>query len=215
MTHSFKIIIACAAVAAVPAAAFGQELLVNPGFEDINVDGSFGDGWGAFGAAGFNNFFGSAEMPNGHASLFADQPGNSGGVFQTGIAGEAGTGYAFSLTDTFVEPRANANLRFGFEFYPADDATLISSALAAIDLSDQTVNHGGGLVFTTSAVAPAGTAFVRPIVSFDGSAPFTAGSGGPNIFVFDASLTAVPEPGTALLGGAAALGLLARRRRRA
>ncbi len=182
-------------------------LLTNPGFEDVDNNGDQGDGWGSFGAAGFNAFFGA----NGHASLFADTVGNSGGIFQTGISGDAGVEYTFTLTDTFVESNARADLTFGLEFYLADDATLISSEVAAIDLSDQNVNHGGGLVFSTSAVAPIGTAFVRPVILFENADPFASGSS--NIFVFDASLTAVPEPTSAAAAGIAGLCLLARRRR--
>ena len=71
-------------------------LLSNPGFEDTDAvpDGNYGDGWGAYGAAGFNAFCG----PNGHASLFPDFAGNLGGVFQLGIPGTAGTTYQFEVS---------------------------------------------------------------------------------------------------------------------
>ncbi len=156
---------------------------------DMETDGA------AFGNSGFNAFFGA---DNGHASLFADGVGNSGGIFQTGIAGTPGVGYEFTLADTLIENNARANLRFGLEFYAADDQTLISESLEAIDLSDQNVNHGGGLVFTTDAIAPVGTVFVRPVILFDSSDSF--GDGSENIFVFDASLTPVPEPTSAMAG---------------
>ena len=116
MTRSLNLALAAAVFAAVPSAVFAQELLVNPGFEDLDgvpgADGqpTYGDGWGSFGAASFNNFFGSAESPNGHASLFADMNGNFGGVFQQGITGTAGTTYTFSLTDTLVEAAGQRQL---------------------------------------------------------------------------------------------------------
>ena len=226
MSRPLQIALAAAVLAAVPSAVFAQELLFNPGFEDLDgvpgTDGqpTYGDGWGSFGAASFNNFFGSAESPNGHASLFTDMAGNFGGVFQQGIVGTPGTTYQFSLTDTFVEPRANADLKFGLEFYGGTDdgGTQLGVTLVPIDLSNPAVNHGGGQVFTMTAAAPAGTTFVRPIFRFDNaSAPFTGIDGGPNIFVFAASLTGtpVPEPTALFGGGAAVVGLLARRRRTA
>lgn len=90
--------IAALTLAGVSVGTAQAELLTNPGFEDTDANGSQGDGWGSFGAAGFHAFFG----PNGHASLFMDNPGNSGGVFQTGIAGVAGLEYTFALTDVRI-----------------------------------------------------------------------------------------------------------------
>ena len=64
---------------------------------------------------------------------------------------------------------------------------------------------GGGVevnggVYNMTAVAPAGAAFVRPIVRYDN----VGSSGGQmNVFVFDASLTVVPELNALLLGGCA------------
>ncbi|MEM9752699.1 MAG: PEP-CTERM sorting domain-containing protein [Planctomycetota bacterium] len=175
------------------------ELLTNPGFEDTDTDGNQGDGWGSFGAAGFNAFFG----PNGHASLFMDNPGNSGGVFQTGIAGVAGAEYTFTLTDVRIESNAAADLRFGLEFYQGDDATQISTNIVPISLAQT----GDGLNFTMSGIAPSGTAFVRPIILFD-NVTSTAG-GQENAFVFEATL--VPEPATAALLGLGGLAMLRRR----
>ncbi|MEM8944990.1 MAG: hypothetical protein AAGD11_07370 [Planctomycetota bacterium] len=179
-----------------PSAATAQELLVNPGFD------SGGTGWGSFGAAGFNDFFGGNE----HASLFADNVGNSGGVFQTGIAGVAGLEYQFELSDTRIEANYDADLSYGLEFFLGDDSTKISEVLVA--LPDPGVEVNGG-VFDMTAVAPAGTVFVRPIIKFDNV--FSSGSQR-NVFVFDASLTAVPEPSSFLLVGIACMASLCRTR---
>lgn len=183
------------------------DLLINPGFEDLDGDGSQGDGWGSFGAAGFNAFFGD----NGHASFFLDNPDNAGGVFQTGIAGTAGVEYNFSLDDVLIESNAAATeFNFGLEFYLADDTTLISSSLIALPLE----LPGGGQSFSFSAFAPDGTAFVRPIISFSGADGSADGS--ENVFVFGSTLTAtaVPEPSTAALFAAASCVTVMRRRRR-
>ena len=106
------------------------ELLVNPGFEDLDSMNGPGDGWGSFGAAGFHEFFG----PNGHASLFMDNPGNFGGVFQTGIAADPALTYTFSLLDVRIEQNAAANARFGLEYYAGDDATKLGEDIVAIPM---------------------------------------------------------------------------------
>jgi hypothetical protein len=170
--------------------ATGQELLTNPGFEDTDNNGSYGDGWGSFGAAGFHAFFGA----NGHASLFMDNPGNFGGVFQLGIPGAAGTTYQFDLLDVRIEQNAQSNLRFGLEYYQGDDAT----AAGPFDIVP--IPHpptGDGLSFSMTGTAPLGTVFVRPIVLFDNVT--STASGQENAFVFDASLIKIPEPASLTL----------------
>lgn len=187
------------------------DLLTNPGFEDTDGNGSFGDGWGSFGAAGFNAFFGA----NGHASLFLNTPGNSGGIFQTGIAGSFGNLYTFSLDDVLIEPNARATeFNFGLEFFESDDNTIISSSLVSLT----SATPGGGLIFSHTAAAPVGTAFVRPIISFSGAFdPPMPVAGGANAFVFGSTLTAtaVPEPSSVVLFAAASVaGLVIHRRRK-
>jgi hypothetical protein len=182
-----------------PAFTGAQELLVNPGLE------SGGNGWGSFGSAGFHNFFGA----NGHGSLFSDNVGNFGGIFQTGIAGSAGVPYLFKLNDVRIESNTAANYRWGLEFYAADDATKLDETIVPLPLSPT----GDGLSFSMNALSnAAGVAFVRPIVLFDS----VASSGGQrNVFVFDASLTVVPEPSSvALLTLVGACSSLAASRRR-
>lgn len=179
------------------------ELLSDPGFDQGDLF------WGKFGAADFNDFFGG----NPHASFFADQNGNFGGVFQLGIASTGGTLYEFALADVRIESNFNANFRFGLEFYAADDATKLGEALVSIDTNDpgDGLVTGDGLSFTMQATAVDGTAFVRPIVLFDGADPI-AGSQA-NAFVFSASLVVVPAPAPGVLACSALL-FAARRRRR-
>lgn len=195
-------VILLAALATSSTAVMGQELLFNPGFEDIDLNGDFGDGWGAFGAAGFNNFFG----PNGHASLFSDNIGNFGGVFQTGIAGGAGTEYQFDLLDVRLEDNIAADYRFGLEYFAADDSTKLGDTIVPISLSPT----GDGLSFSMTGTAPAGTAFVRPIIQYDNVT--STANGQENAFIFEASLTVVPAPSA--LAGLALAGMAAGTRRR-
>ncbi|MEZ6190662.1 MAG: hypothetical protein R3C45_05145 [Phycisphaerales bacterium] len=177
------------------------ELLTNPGFEDTDTNGSYGDGWGSYGAAGFHAFFGA----NGHASLFMDTPGNFGGVFQTGIPAIAGDSYTFTLTDVRIESNAEASLRFGLEWYQGDDAT----AAGPFDIVNIPIPPtGDGLSFTMSATAPAGAMFVRPIIQFDNVT--STASGQENAFIFDATLT--PEPASLGLCAVGGLAMLVRRR---
>lgn len=183
--------------------AAGQELLYNPGFEDLNTDTAYGDGWGKYGNADFNNFFG-----NPHASFFMDNPSNFGGVFQQGIAGGGGMTYQFDLLNVRIEANADANLRFGLEYYELDDSTQAGPAdIVSIPLSPT----GDGLSFSMMGTAPAGTVWVRPIIQFD-DVQSTA-SEQENAFVFEASLTKVPEPAAALLFVLGLTGLLVMRKR--
>ncbi|MEQ9460532.1 MAG: hypothetical protein RIG82_06250 [Phycisphaeraceae bacterium] len=188
--------------AALAMPASGQELLTNPTFDGPPV----GDGWGSFGAAGFHSFFG----PNGHASLFADNAGNFGGVFQTGIAGSEGTEYLFELLDVRIESSFDASLRFGLEYYDGADSSKLGETIVSIDTS----TTGDGLSFSMTGTAVPGTVFVRPIVLFDNVNPGYAGQGQANVFVFDSSLTVVPTP-TALSALVVMAGLMLRRTRMA
>jgi len=193
-------VIAAALALGILTASASANLINNPGFNDNG--GGLGEGWGSFGAAGFNDFFGG----NPHTSFFSDNIGNFGGVFQTGIGGTAGTLYQFDLLDVRIEENAAADYRFGLEFFQGDDATQISNTLVSIPLSPT----GDGLSFSMQATAPVGTVFVRPIIQFDNVT--STASGQENVFVFDTSLTIVPEPTTISLLGLGAVALIRRRR---
>jgi hypothetical protein len=197
-----KIITTCLVAIAPLTFNYGQELLTNPGFD------SAGAGWGSFGNASFNDFFGGNE----HASFFADTPGNSGGVFQTGIAATAGNEYTFNLTDFFVEDNFGGDISVALEFYEGDDTTFISdeTTLVSLVIADPEPADGS---LTVTSTAPAGAAFVRPLIRFDNVDGSAASN--ENFFVFQSSLTAVPEPAMgSLLLGVAALAAVSLRRRR-
>ncbi len=188
---------AVVATATLAASVAGAELLTNPDFEDTG--GGIGEGWGSFGNADFNDFFGG----NGHASLFMDNPGNFGGVFQSVGGAVPGATYTFTLEDVRIEDNAAADLRFGLEYYLADDSTKIGEDIVPVPLSPT----GDGLVFSMMGTAPASTAIVRPIILFDNVT--STANGQENAFVFSTSL--VPEPATAALAGLGGLLVLRRR----
>lgn len=192
----------CALTLAAAPAAMGQNLLYNPGFEDLNSDTTFGDGWGKFGAADFNDFWSG----NPHASFFSDNVGNWGGVFQAGLVGTPGVEYQFDLLDCRLEENIDADYYFGIEFFEGDDSTKIGAAETLMDLS----TTGDGLTFSMSGVAPAGTVFIRPIIRYENTRSTAAGQ--ENMFVFNTSLTVIPEPGTLALLAIGALVTLRRRR---
>ncbi|MEM9351709.1 MAG: PEP-CTERM sorting domain-containing protein [Planctomycetota bacterium] len=169
------------------APGIGDEFLKNPGLEDTDGLGDTGDFWSSFGAAGFNDFFGG----NGHGSLFADNPGNFGGIFQQSILGDAGTEYEFSLNDVRIESNFDADLSFGLEYYAEDNTTKLGETIELIDTNTGMVD---GNAFVMSGTAPLDTVFVRPIVLFDNVV--STASSDENVFIFDASLTelsGVPE----------------------
>lgn len=168
--------------------AAGGELLKNPGFEDEDDDvvENFGDYWGSFGAAGFDNFFAGVGPANGHASLYADLPSNEGSIYQQSILGTAGNTYQFSLNDVRIESNFDATLKFGLEFYGDDDFTKISETIETIDTNTGMVDSN---VFVMSGTAPAGTVYVRPVVSYDNVLSTATTDEG--VFIFDASLVEV------------------------
>jgi len=173
-------------------------ILVNPGFEDTDAvpDGIYGDGWGSYGAAGFNAFFG----PNAHASLFPDFAGNLGGVFQLGLPGTVGTTYQLDMMDTRIESSFDAELKFGLEYYAADDTTKLGESLVTVDTATRVANgQVNGNVISMQGTAVPGTVFVRPIVQFDNVNPAYVGQSQANAFVFDTYLSEVPAPGGELL----------------
>jgi hypothetical protein len=164
----------------------GDEYTRNPGFGDLNGDGTLGDQWDQYGSAGINEFFGAG---NAHASLFADLIGNSGGVFQQNILATPGSTYRFDLLDVRVEANFDADLFFGLEFFADDDFTKIGESITQVDTS----TTGDGLSFSTLGVAPIGTVYVRPIIFFDNVG--TDGGSDRNVFVFAVALTELPLAG--------------------
>jgi hypothetical protein len=161
------------------APTLGEEYLKNAGFEDVDGDAIVGDYWSSYGAAGFHAFF---DPGNGHASLFADDPNNVGGVYQQAILATPGESYRFDLTNVRIEADFDGELFMALEFYAADDATKLGETVRQIGPGVT----GDGLRFGIIGRAPAGAVYVRPLVRFDNVLTVGAES---NVFIFDAALT--------------------------
>ncbi len=176
-----------------------ENLLANPGFEDIDPNLStgggspYGDYWGNFGATDFNAFWGTG---NAHASLFGDWFDNTGGIFQQGIAGEAGVRYQFTLYDVRIESSFDADLYLGVEYYAADDATKLGETLALLDTAARLANaQTDNNNFTMQGTAVPGTVWVRPIVRFDNVNPDYFAQSQANVFPFGSFFSVAPWPG--------------------
>ena len=136
---------------------------LNPSFGDPVGDGLFpADFWGTFGAAAIDFEFFSNGNP-GHATIFADGAGNSGGIFQQGVAAIPGESYTFSV-DLSFEANYDADTRMVLEFYGSDDGFLIGlEEMEIIEIPD-----AGYITYQMEATAPlACTRFVRPLMIFE------------------------------------------------
>lgn len=157
-----------AALAACSGLAFGAEptpnLTTNPGFLDTDSDATTGDGWGEFGAALVSlDFFGDGNP--GHATLFADNVANTGGIFQAGIPASEGVDYEMTFKIQW-ESNWEADTFYAIEFFAADDATKLGEAVFEIS-EDEDFAGTGYRRYDAVATAPAGTAFVRPLIRFE------------------------------------------------
>lgn len=137
---------------------------LNPSFGDLVGDASNGDQWGTFGAAALDLDFFNNGNP-GHATLFGDMVGNSGGIFQRGTPAVPGESYTFTV-DIAAEENWDAQTFIALEFYGSDDGFLIGETSEEI-----AVTPGAGYVtYSVEAEAPISfTRFVRPVVRFENS----------------------------------------------
>jgi hypothetical protein len=167
-------------------------MLLNPRFEDLDGNGQYGDYWGSFGAASFNNFFG---IP--HASLWGDRAGNWGGVFQTPIIGYPDTTYQFDLLNLRIEPSWDADLYVGLEYYDSNDTVKLGETLVLVDTAARIAlgQIDGNVVSMKGTAVPPDTVFVRPIVRFDNVNSSYSGQPQANCFLFDTYLSEAPKPG--------------------
>lgn len=165
---SYRSAACLAALVAASGSVFAAEpspnLTQNPGFLDTDSDAVTGDGWGEFGAALVSlDFFGDGNA--GHATLFADNTANVGGIFQTGIPASEGVEYEMTFKIQW-ESNWEAATFYSIEFYAADDATKLGESSFEI-MEDEDFAGTGYRRYDVRALAPAGTAFVRPVIQFD------------------------------------------------
>ena len=166
---NMNLTITCAALACLAGTAIagGQPspiLSVNPGFLDLDGTDGPGDGWDAFGAATrFADFFGDRNP--GHGTIYGDNLENTGGIYQIGIPAQSGVEYEMSFRIQW-ETEWDARTRMGFEFFADDDATMISEEYVEIEEDADFAGFGYRRI-NFNAVAPEGTAFIRPVIRFD------------------------------------------------
>ncbi len=183
------------------AGSASAELLINADFENTADTTGDGSGWEFYGNSEINNFFGNA-----HGSIFTDA-GQFSGMFQD-VAAVVGNEYTFTIEDARIEANAFPEILFGLEFRDAS-GNLLGTATQNVIPTGAELNGYTDSV-TATAMDP-NTASVRAIIKLDRvlTAPGSTSSSG--FFVFDTTLTTVPEPGSLLLMGGGVLMMLRRK----
>ncbi|MEN0019269.1 MAG: hypothetical protein AAF747_00130 [Planctomycetota bacterium] len=140
-----------------------ESLSLNPGFQDFTGFGTLGDFWETFGAAALDLDFFNNGNP-GHATLFGDNAGNNGGLFQKAIPAEQGETYTFTV-DLSFEDNWDAETFLRLEFFGADDGTDLGNA-AEVEVIEQP--GAGYRTYQVTATAPnfSFVEFVRPVLLF-------------------------------------------------
>jgi lysophospholipase L1-like esterase len=139
-------------------------LVVNPGFQDLDHDGKFGDGWSVSGHAGFKNYFPDGNP--GHLWFASRTPGEAGDARGTSAPATAGGRYRFTV-DAAFETHWNAQAQFGLEFIAADHTTVLARAFQNIYAPNPEITTYRS--YSLTAAAPAGTVFVRPVLRYTNS----------------------------------------------
>ena len=180
-----------------PASLVGSDITVNsPGTAVTTVvvhhqpnliqNPSFAGGgasWQASGNVTFGSGFDNSGDGSGSAVLQTNFLANSGAVWQDGIGDRSvdltGKAYEFSLDMLFQNntDQFEADAYVGLEFYGADGQTLTHAT--SLDYSEKVTpitEDSDYRVFRTAVVqAPAGTHFVRPVISYDNVTPGKTG----------------------------------------
>ena len=165
---------------------YNGNFIGNPGFQDLNGDGVFGDGWISFGQQQFLN-----DSPNGNpgqATFFSGTNGNAGGVFWPGSPATNGVKYRFTVSAA-RDDNWNANAQFGVQFLANDNATVLTQQFVTMFTTNigttGTTNYRD---YSMTATASPGVAYVRPIISYTNSLRTTGSS---QRAVFDNAVLAV------------------------
>jgi hypothetical protein len=195
---------ATAAVAMATSNAAAQNALSNPGFEDPTVDmGSAEGNWFRFASATGASTESTAMPRSGsrHIDLSIVGANQFAGVYQLLPNVGAGQTVTFTGWHKSVENPFNATIELKLEWQgnPQNRVDLLTLG------SDYEQ-------FTHTGVAPAGTTGLTVTYAISS---FGAGQGDATVYIDDFSATIIPEPAAFGMLGAAALGLVALRRRRA
>jgi hypothetical protein len=145
-------------------AGFNGNVITNPGFQDMNNDGVFGDGWNSSGVQQFLNFL--PESTPGHATFYSDTTGNTGSVFWAASPAVPGTKYRLSV-DADCESAWRADMQFGVEFLDWDFTTVLTQKIVTMFVYTNTP-----LTYKTysmTAVVPPGVFAVRPVIRYTNS----------------------------------------------
>src|SRR5436190_10245483 len=135
--------------------------ITNPGFQDMNNDGLFGDGWNSRGVQQFQNFL--PENTPGHATFYTDTNGSTGSVSWPASPAVPGTKFRLTI-DADCESSWRADTRFGMEFLDTDFTTVLTQRIVGMFAYSNTPYSYK--TYSMTAVVPPGVAAVRPVISY-------------------------------------------------
>lgn len=181
-------------------------LVQDPGFSAAAA----GSGtWGKWGAVDFYDWGGNLpDWWGASTAFYANTAGNSGGIFDWDIAGNAGVTYDLAV-DFWFQQVFDAHVTLSLEYYADDNSTLLGTDSLTLTPGDVYISDGTESeewmrwqnYSLAGAPAPAGTAYVRPGISYDSV------TGNSNQWFFADNVTVTPEPATFVALALAALTL--------
>jgi hypothetical protein len=145
-------------------AGYNGNVITNPGFQDINNDGLFGDVWNSSGVVQFLNFL--PKSTPGHATFYSDTTGNAGSVFWAATPAVPGTKYRLTV-DADCESLWRADTLFGVEFLDSDFTTVLTQKV--VSMFAYTNTPFTYKTYSMIAVVPPGVSAVRPIIRYTNS----------------------------------------------
>lgn len=175
-----------------------RNLAINPGFQDLNHDGKFGDGWDASGQVSFKSDSGTGH--SGTVRFDGGTKGNAGEVRGSSIAANPGVLYRLTVTGAFAA-HWHALTQFGLQFIAADHVTILANDDQRIYPPNPGITTDRN--YSMTATAPAGTVFMRPVIRFADA----AGTGSSRSATFNnVSLTIETNQVLSILGSSVANG---------
>jgi len=166
-------------LAATPTIAL--ELLQNPGFEDA------GKHWGKFGSVDFHDW--AKQSGTYGAVLYGWTLDGEGGFFQS-VPAEPGKTYTFTVRVKKESLFQADTVYLRFEFYSGDDTTKAGHDQAHVNIVNDITEDWQP--FAITGTAPLGTAFIRPIVGYEGAHVGDLGQGKQACMLDNATLTVSP-----------------------